>query len=346
MRKRLRKEMEKKQEETIPEQDDEWYSEFPGESSKSAKLAKLTNTTEITETKVQTEQTEELLAAVCTWDVAKLKLLLAYNTRNLSGSLINLSVVDDGVLKLLLVQAITENFVLNKSYEIIKLLIDHGARLDGNDNINNADAAADAASCFTTFVKDRIVELKCSWADDICNTSIPSSLDENKVKAELDLVDVLKLSISRAGTASAFAKILEDEEIIKDCCAISSLGNYHCNSTFPLLKLFLVQGLDIRHCENLLNTSLMIRSWILVAFLIECGVSCPNWNLQEYLCSFQLRYPQCVGILKEAIVNRLKRRNLIHQHLFQSVSPACASSAPSFDVSPLCTIMAEYYFQL
>lgn len=295
------------------ENDNRQHPEFVNKSVKTA------------ETAVVDDRTKRLLAATCACDAAKLKLLLADDAPDTC-------VVSNDILEVLLVEAI----VLGKSYEVIKILIDHGARLDNIVDVGTTNAR------FAKFVRDRIVKLNLRHATVFYQVANPPELEEI-AKAELDLVEILDLLVSRAQADVAFANVLEDEAIIKDCCRFNL---YDPKSTFPLLRFFLVRGLDTKHYEHLLNTSLMQQNWKLAALLIEFGANCPGWHIQEYLGSFQRRYPGSVSILKEGIENRISRRNLICQHLFQSISPVCAQGTPSFDVTPLCAVISEYCFVL
>lgn len=219
----------------------------------------------------------------------------------------------------------------SKGYEIIRVLIEHGAQLIG---INGGGELA--YNCLFNFVKENIEEL-----GDTRRTSRISNLEDSK-KLELDLVQILKLLTTHGEADAAFSKIMQNPTIAKRCCETSSLGA-RPETPFHLLRFFLERGLDTELCEDSLNTSLC-QDWEITTLLLEFGTNAPlGWDFQKYLRTFQNRYPNAKTKIEKGLKLRRERQKLILNHLFQSISPACALSAPSFDVSPLCAIIAEYY---
>lgn len=265
----------------------------------------------------------ELTIAVQTWDVDKLKLLLKNyvpTTKNKEA------------LNVLLVRVLSTGCTERmsaKGYEMIKILIDYGAQLVGD--------TGSGYECLFKFVEEKIAELRST-----ASTASKFGL-EIWSKAELDLTEILELLVTRGGADAVFTKVVQDQTIVTDCCNMSAFSSQAAKSTFPLLKFFLDRGLDTQLCEDSLNYSL-VQDWGISALLIEFGTNCPpGWDLQKYLCSFQTRYPDSKTKIEKGLRLRGERQKLIRNHLFQSISPACAAS---FDVTPLCTIIAEYYFQL
>lgn len=271
-----------------------------------------------------------LSIAVQSWNIDELKLLTNY-AQSTKKDEISLDVLNSSLAWVLNAESI-----LSKSYEIIKILINHGAQLVTN-NDTDADVVYD---CFSKFVREKIKELR-SFTRGM--SRLPKT---ERDKAEVNLVEILELAVTRGGAGAALAKLLQDQTIVADCSDIPFRGERVTNSTFPLLKFFLDRGLNTQLCEDLLNTSLA-QNWGFSALLIEFGTNGPSgWDLRKYLHTFQVRYPSSKSKIEQGLQRRHERWKLICQHLFQSISPVSALCAPSFDVSPLCTVIAEYYFQL
>lgn len=278
-------------------------------------------------------EVEELLIAVQTHNVNKRKLLLekdspARKKRKHQSDEVN----PLNLLNVQLVRVLGEKWagrMTSQGYETIRDLIERGAQLVGDDIYN----------CLFEFIKERVKEL----GDHRAASRILNLEDEKKL--ELDLVQVLKLLTTHDAADAAFVKIMQNPTIAKRCCETSSLGAQP-ETPFPLLQFFLERGLDTELCEDELNASLC-KNWEISPLLLEFGANAPlGWNLQKYLRAFQIRYPNSKAKIEKGLQLRRERQKLIFNHLFQSVSPVCKLTAPSFDVSPLCAIVAEYYIQL
>lgn len=291
-----------------------------------------------TEKKSAAVEARELLIAVQTHNVNKRKLLLEKDSPARKKRKCQLNEVDS--LNVQLVRALSEKWtgrMMAKGYETIIDLIERGAQLvGGDDDINSNNFVY---NCLFKFITERVEELGDHRA-----ASRILNLEDAK-ELEFDLVQVLKLLTTHGEADAAFTKIIQNPTIARRCCETSSLGA-RPETPFPLLRFFLDRGLDTDLCEDALNESLC-QDWEITTLLLEFGANAPlGWELQKYLRAFQNRYPNSKAKIEKGLQLRRERQKLIFNHLFQSISPACQLMAPSFDVTPLCAIIAEYYLQL